>query len=184
MGARRGAPGRSRAPIRGRAADGGQSGARLLFDGLLSLSTGSQLTTATFSVIRQQSHIWRQEEDAEKTPPITHTHKQQCAFPHFARHIWSPRRAPAVPGPCCCSCSPVKAHRVPRAEFQGSSSGTPSGFESVFCGCRSRFLPVRRTGSAVPVGAGWYDSVGRVHTQDDATHAGPELPPQWFPSGR
>lgn len=119
MGARRGAPGRNRAPISARAADGGQSGARLLFDGLLSLSTGSQLTTATFSVIRQQSHIWRQEEDAEKTPPITHTHKQQCAFPHFARHIWSPRRAPAVPGPCCCSCSPVKAHRVPRADLPG-----------------------------------------------------------------
>lgn len=45
----------------------------------------------------------------------------------------------------------------------------PPGQEDRICGLR---------------GAGGYDCVGGVNTQDDATHAGPELPPQWFPSGR
>lgn len=35
-----------------------------------------------------------------------------------------------------------------------------------------------------PLGWWRYDCVGGVNTQDDATHAGSELPPQWLPTGR
>lgn len=111
----------SRAPIRGRAADGGQSGAPLLFDGLLSLATGAQLTTETLSVIRQRSNIWRQKggrgeslQKKQKTKTlVTQTQNYCCAWSFFGRHIWSPRGAPGVPGPCCCS--PVEAHPVRQA---------------------------------------------------------------------
>lgn len=54
---------------------GGQSGARRLFDGLLSLSTGSQLTTATFSVIRPAvSHLEAGRGRGEK--PCCNSHSQ------------------------------------------------------------------------------------------------------------
>lgn len=53
--------------------------------------------------------------------------------------------------------------------------------------CWSRSLPGRRRRrrrSVQSLGRRRDDCVGGVNTQDDATHAGPELPPQWVPTGR
>lgn len=132
--ARRSAPGGSRPPIRTRAGDGGQSGAPLLYDGLLSLSTGFQLTTATVSVIRQRSNIWRQREDCGESSKVlpTQTQTSFSAYPStFCLHIWRPRRAQRVPGPCCCS--PVEAVEP----LQGYSSPTQAASNVSFAGVGS-----------------------------------------------
>lgn len=57
---------------------------------------------------------------------LTQTNKQQRAFPCFAHHFWSPRKAQAVPGPRSCSCSPVKAHPSPGRPSRKPPSGSAS----------------------------------------------------------
>lgn len=85
------------------------------------------------------------------------------------------------PGTLVLGCSPGAAHRVREA-----SSRRTRGFSHVLwlrerC-CSHSLFAWRRLVQSL----GWWrnDCVGGVNTQDDATHAGSELPPQWLPPGR
>lgn len=152
---------------------GGQSGARRLFDGLLSLSNRFPTDNSdVFPSSVQRSHIWRQEEDAVKSPAVTHTHKQQCVSPPrslYSSYLESSQGSGKSRDPVCCSCSPVKALPVPRADLPGILLGDsrrlrtcllrvqeplPPGSEDRICGpCGCRMVWQRWPGPY----PGWCD---------------------------
>lgn len=149
--AHRPVPGGSRAPIRGRGADGGAKWSSPSF--WRSPLTLNRFLTDNSEIFHQptpqcqDSHIRRQEEEADRPIFVLLAHKNHQLSPSLSS-LW----ALAVPGPCCSAVARTRL-TLAGANLQGFLlRGAKRVWRSLlwsFTRYRSRFPPARRTGSAV-----------------------------------